>query len=255
MAVFAVKPSSVGAGAYADEIRFIVEELDRLRPAVIALEMCRFRAEWFVVQELGLDALRQLKAVGDFGAFENTFTELLRGLGSGAAIQERPLEEEAVTEDLHDEVEVELEGFPLQQARRPALRRIILVSPPADGVLDGIAGAQKWAQAAEEALRQSGRRYAVVRPGLPRPPELLVTEVAEGEELVESRTAVRGPVQILPAGGGGADAEGGRISPVDLGEVIAALVVMDDVAEKADSRAGDPLAAFVRAAAGLPPDA
>lgn len=68
-----------------------------------------------MVQELGLDALRQLKAVGDFGAFENTFTELLRGLGSGAAIQERPLEEEAVTEDLHDEVEVELEGFPLQQ--------------------------------------------------------------------------------------------------------------------------------------------
>ena len=45
----------------------------------------------------------------------------------------------------------------LEAARRhPSLRRILLVSPPGDGLFDSIGEAPKWARAAEEALRQSG---------------------------------------------------------------------------------------------------
>ena len=45
----------------------------------------------------------------------------------------------------------------LEAARRhPSLRRILLVSPPGDGLFDSIGEAPKWARAAEEVLRQSG---------------------------------------------------------------------------------------------------
>lgn len=77
VAVVAVQPNTYGPGAYADDVRFVNAALKEYRPAAVAIEMCRFRAEWWVLQEFGRKELRRLKKILSLEEFEDAFRDLI----------------------------------------------------------------------------------------------------------------------------------------------------------------------------------
>jgi len=94
VAILAVSPNTIGEGAYADDVKRVHESLKRLRPAVVALEVCRFRCEWHALQEFGLDGLREVKESKTLEDFERCFCALLRRGTRQASTTDEPLEDE-----------------------------------------------------------------------------------------------------------------------------------------------------------------
>jgi len=113
-----------------------------------------------------------------------------------------------------------------------SVRRIVLVTSAADA----LGGSLRWKREGEALLRASGLPYAIVR---------------APAKLVSTDQSTAGIALCSPAAGA-APPPAASVTALDLAEVVATLLLMDEIAAKADARGARPLPCLraVRAARG-----
>mmetsp|Transcript_47681 Transcript_47681/g.113501 ORF Transcript_47681/g.113501 Transcript_47681/m.113501 type:complete len:297 (-) Transcript_47681:58-948(-) len=99
------------------------------------------------------------------------------------------------------------------------VRRVVLVT----SLADGMGGSLKWKQEGEALLRASGMPYAIIR----GPAKVVDTD--------DSSTGIA----LSSPASGTALPSGASITALDLAEVVTTVLLMEEVAAKADARGGE----------------